>query len=210
MLATIMINNTHNIILIIISVLFGFQNFTGQELNENYILFSKSNERPEYLEFKNDSIVARKPYYTHNESNLLISDSTKTGQRIYKDYYYTKRNDTIIIFDFRNCNNVAFSMTDKKHFENSELGMLYVLRKFYKKTPDVAISIEKKILWLDSPKTTNGIVQKTGKKNRKLARIMRKKDTTNIKTQFFKGYEAFEKFGYEYVFGIIEVSEKER
>ena len=202
-----MTNNTKNIIFIILFVL-GFQNTSGQDLNEDYMLFSKIDDRTEYLEFKSDSIVTRKPYYFRNGCGLANLQSTKADKKIYKDYRYIKQNDTIRIYDFQNSSSVDFRMKNERFFENADLGIVYVLRKFYDEFPDVAVSFENEIYWLDSPETSNGIIKKGGKKNRKLTRIMRNKDTTNTKAQVYKGYQAFEKFGYEYVFGIIEVSEK--
>ncbi len=202
-----MTNNTKNIIIIIVLIL-GFQNISGQDLNVDYMLFSKIDDRTEYLEFKSDSIVTRKPYYFRSGCGLANLQSTKTNTEIYKDYRYTKQNDTIRIYNFQNSNSVDFRITNERFFENADLGMVYVLRKFYDEFPDVAVRFENEIYWLDSPETSNGIIKKGGKKNRKLARLMRKKDTTNINAQVYKGYQAFEKFGYEYVFGIIEMSEK--
>ena len=200
-----MTNSTQNFILIILLVL-RFQNISGQELNQNYMLFSKIDDRTEYLEFKNDSIVELKPYYPRSSCGLAFLQLANSG--IYKDYRYNKQNDTIRIYDFQNSNSVDFIMTNKSFFENADLGMVYVLIKFYDEFPKIAVRFENETYWLDSPKTSNGIIKRRGKKNRKLARILRKKDTTNLNFDIYKGYKAFEKFGFEYVFGIIEITEK--
>jgi hypothetical protein len=192
----------------IIILTLGCQNIYSQKLNEDYMLFSKTDEQTEYLEFKNDSVVERKPYYFRNGCGLANLQVRQNKTEFYKDYKYEKLNDTITIYDFDNFKNIVFRINDENSIENSELGIVYVRRKYYEEFPDVAVKYDNEIFWLDTRETSNGIIRKGGKKNRKLARLMRKKDTSNVKVEIFKGYEAYEKFGYKYVFGIIEVSEK--
>ena len=195
-------NRLEKIILIALLTL-GCKSTYGQELNENYMLFSKSDKRTEYLEFKNDSIVERKPYIYHTGGLASLPNSS-----IFKEYRYEKLIDTIRIYEFETSNDVVFRLSKNNFLENSDLEMVYVRRNIFDEFPDVAVRFENETYWLDSPKTSNGIIKSGGRKNRKLARIMRKKDTTNLNFEIYKGYKAFEKFGYENVFGIIEVSEK--
>ena len=85
---------------------------------------------------------------------------------------------------------------------------VYVLREIFEKFPDLAVKYNNNYYWLDSPESSNGIITKDGKKNRKLSRILKNKDSTELEIKVYKEYEAFERFGYEYIFGIIEVREK--
>jgi len=192
---------------------FGCQYAFAQQLNENYMLFSKSNEYSEYLEFKNDSVVTRKRYISLLGCSLAKLQADSRDDSIFKDYRYKKYNNTITIYNFDKSSQATFTMTNKNYFASAATSLIYVLRSSFDKYPAVVVNFENEFFWLEdsvkNPKKPTRITRKARKKSRKFNRIIRR---TNIKKHFilevYKGYEAFDKFGYEYVFGIITLKRK--
>ena len=172
------------------------------------MLFSNVKESSEYIEFKNDSILTRKPYISHYGCNLSKNLTTQSKDNIYKDYKYKIHNDTVTIFKFDNREDSKYKIYNNQYLENSDKNEVYVLRSDFEKFPDLAVKYNDEIYWLDSPETSNGIITKNGRNNRKLKKIMKNKTVDNTEVKVYKNYDAFSKFGYNYVFGIIEVKNK--
>ena len=146
--------------------LFGYKNSFGQKMNKNYMLFSKSDEYTEYLEFKNDSIVTRKPHLI--KCGVRITESKNEESNIYRDYQYEKHENKITIYNFDKSNDLILRNSDTDYFINEHFGFLYVLRNLFDEFPDLAMKLEKEIFWLDSPKTSCGIVRKKRKEKPKV------------------------------------------
>jgi len=173
----------------------------SQKINSDYLLFSDNNNS-EYLVFKNDSIVTRKVYHA---GGILIKDSAYYN--VYRDYSYEIKNDSLTIFDFEKGSYVRYKINDQ-YFENSLRREIYVLRSDFEDFPDLAVKYNENFFWIDSPKTSNGLLIKSGKRNRKLSGVMKNKTADNIDFKLYRNYEAFEKFGYKYIFGVIEIWDK--
>jgi len=174
-------------------------NLYSQKINEEYYLFSNENIS-ENLIFKNDSIVISKPIF---RGGIFIESNYK--EKIYK---YEIINDTLIIYNFRDSGNLKYKITEN-YIENSERKEIFIIRNEFEKFPDLAVKFEDQIYWIDSPQTSNGVITKEGKVNRKIQKLFKNKNIDNLNLKLYKGYEAFIEFGYQYVFGIINVTEKQ-
>ncbi len=172
------------------------------------MLFSNTKESSEYIEFKNDSILVRKPYISHFGFNLSKNKRIESKENIFKEYKFSLYNDTITIFKFDNGEDLKYKIHKNQYFENSDKKEIYVLRSDFEKYPYLAVKYKNEIYWLDLPKTSNGIITKNGRNNRKLKKIMKNKTADNTEIKVYKNYDAFAKFGYNYVFGIIELKDK--
>lgn len=181
-----------------------FGNLTSQNLNENYMLFSNSKENSEYLEFISDSTLLRKPYIPSYYSSLS-KHINLTSENVYKEYKFEKKNDTIIIFGFNYFKDVKYKITENNYFENSNTKEVYVLRKLYEKTPYIVVMYKNKFYFLDSD-GVNPNKKVRYKKN--IDKIIKNIDAKKYEVNVYKSYDAFEKFGYEYVFGIVEIIKK--
>jgi hypothetical protein len=210
-LATISEKKMRNLIYILI-ILLNFESINSQEMNVDYMLFSNSKENSEYIEFINDSVFIRKPYYSNSGCGLayLSVKNSDNNENKYKKYRYSKKNDKITFFEFNNTENVEFIISKNNYFENSNTKEVYIKRKLFDKSPNLAVRYKEKYYWLDSPETSNGIITKNGKKNKQLSRILKNKDTSNVEILIYKEYNAFKKFGFEYVFGVIDIKEKKQ
>ncbi len=163
----------------------------GQVMNENYILFDGNEENEtEYIEFKNDSILIRKPKYP---SPRAVIDIYKIDS-IHKEYKYSIYNDSLIIFDFFYKKNSHFKF-NSNHFENDSIKKIYVLRSLFDKTPDSHLKYKNEFYWMSG-------------KDRKREKILKKIDHTKVEYKLYLGYNAFKNFGYKYVYGVFEILDK--
>lgn len=173
-------------------------NLYSQKINEEYYLFSNENIS-ENLIFKNDSIVISKPIF---RGGIYLKSNYE--EKVYK---YDIIKDTLIIYNFRNSENLNFRIT-KNYIENSERKEIYIIRNDFEKFPDLAVKFKDKIYWIDSPQTSNGVITKEGKVNRKVQKLFKNEEIDNLNFRIYRGYDAFSKFGFKYVFGIIDVTKK--
>lgn len=197
------------LIAIISLLLFESLNLFSQELNENYLLFSDKRESSEYIEFISDSMLLIIPNYSGKGCLLLNTDYPST-EKLNNKYEYKVNKDTLTIFHFNGVIRANYRIVENKYIENSETKEIYVLWKEFDRTPDIAVYYNRKYYWIDTPETSNGIVTKEGKKNRKLSRILNKMDTSMFDVKIYRNYEAFKNHGYKYVFGIVELIDKQR
>jgi hypothetical protein len=185
-------------ILIILLMFFSFSLFS-QKLNEEYYLFSAENIS-ENLILKNDTIIALKPIFRGG----VYIDSDYYNESTYK---YEILKDTLLIYNFKKAEIIKYKI-GKNYLENSDRKEIYAVRSDFEKFPDLAIKYKEDIYWIDSPETSNGVITKEGKPNRKLKKIFKGKNTDNMSFNLYNGYEAYKLFGYEYIFGIIEVTDE--
>lgn len=197
MLADIIPENVVKNILIILSFLFSL-NLYSQKINEEYYLFSDEHNS-ENLILKNDSILIIKPIF---RGGIYIKSHYEEQK-----YKYEIIKDTLIIYNFKNAKNVKYKIAEN-YIENSVRKEIYVIRNAFDTNPDLAVKYNDKIHWIDSPQTSNGVIIKEGKVNRKIRKLFKGKNCDDLSLKLYSGYDAFKLFGYQYVFGIIEVRDK--
>ena len=174
-------------------------NLYSQKINEEYYLFSNENIS-ENLIFKNDSIVISKPIF---RGGIYLKSYYE--EKVYK---YQIIKDSLIIYNFRNSDHLKYKITEN-YIENSDRKEIYIIRNDFEKFPNLAVKFKDKTYWIDSPQTSNGVIIKDGKLNRKIQKLFKTEGVDNLNFKLYSGYDAFTKFGFQYVFGIIEVTKKE-
>lgn len=174
-------------------------NLYSQKFNEEYYLFSNENIS-ENLIFKNDSIVISKPIF---RGGIYLKSYYE--EKVYK---YEIIKDSLIIYNFRNSENIKFKIKEN-YIENSDRKEIYIIRNDFEKFPDLAVKFKDKIYWIVSPQTSNGVIIKERKVNKKIQKLLKNEEIDNLNIKLYSGYDAFSKFGFKYVFGIIEVTKKE-
>jgi len=150
----------------------------GQIINENYCSIGEGNS--EIVIFKNDSLVDILPFRPHLY-NLGI-----------KNLKYQKLHDTIFI----KRNNIVekYQIIESALVNYAERKVL-VLRKDFNKDPDIYALFRNKFYIV-------------GKRNRELKLLLKQIDEDKIVTKIIKGFDAYEKYGYKYSFGVILIEEK--
>ncbi|WP_299766222.1 hypothetical protein [uncultured Dokdonia sp.] len=186
-----------------IILLLSFENVCAQTMNEKYMFFSNSTTSSEYIEFITDSTLTYKPYYSGIGCSFA-KPRKRSSSRTYKEYNYVKKKDTITIFGFNDSNDIKYRITENNYFENAKTKEIYVLRKILDKHENVVITYNNNYYQLE----LNGVITKNKKKNKKITRLLKSKDTSKLTIKTYRAYEAFEKFGYKYVFGVIELTKK--
>ena len=155
-----------------------------------------------YLTFKNDSVV------------LISSVPRHMWQYFEKELKYKKQSGelTIYIEDSMKLPNYGFNDHKQLKVEGNALvneahKSLYVVRKDFQKSPDLFIKFEGKEYKIDMGEGNSyGLLTKLPKKNRKLKRELKNFNLNEYQTKLITGFDAYENFGYKYVFGVIELT----
>lgn len=189
----------------------------SQEFNKIYYgIVSDSTSRNHYIEFKNDSIVE------------LISIPRHMQPQSKTTFSYFKKNGTIIIKSNEKIEQKADGNNQGKfsHFsENTVLEInekaltdnknkvIYVFLEDFKKKHYITYIINGKEFKQESLMTNSyGLIDKKARMNRKLERKLKtiksdlEKEKYNIVV--YKGLDAYLKFGYDKVMGVIELNRK--
>jgi len=197
----------------LILILLSLQEISGYTQNLNNQYFRVSNENlniyANYLTFINDTVVVFSNIYRPMEKNIRIELKYKKTKDIIEIYSPKNLLDSIDLTKYGFKNNkkleiVENALLDK---ENSDI---YILRKDFKKNPDLIFVIENEKYRLDMGETDSyGLVTKSPRRNRKLERKLKMfKDNSDFELKILKGYDAYEKYGYDYVFGVFEITRK--
>ena len=189
----------------------------SQELNKIYYgIVSDSIHRNHYLEFKNDSIVELTSILRHMQPQLRI------------ELKYSEQNGTISINsenkDEKNHNELnqfGFSaFTSGISLENDEKALLdknnkvvYVYLDDFKKTHYTTYLIDGEEYKQENfIANSYGLIERGMKMNRKLKKKLKriKSDLENEEYNIvvYKGIDAYLKFGYDKVMGVIELKRK--
>jgi len=133
-----------------------------------------------------------------------------------KELIYKKQSDrlTIYVTDSMKLYNYGFKNEKQLTIEGNALlneiqKDLYVVRNDFDKSPNLFIKFEGKDYEVDMGESNSyGLLTKSAKKNRKLQRELKKINLDDYDAILTKGIEAYIKFGYKYVFGVIELKHK--
>ena len=187
-------------------IAFSFIDSFSQKLDTKYYFFSNDTLMTDhYLTFKNDSIVEISSVPRHMWKYMI------------QDFKYEKFNEKIVIH-----NDTSLLLDNYGFSENKELTIqgnglvneirkeIYVKRKDFKKTPKITMILGGKKYKVDMGETNSyGLVVKHGRKNWRLNRKLKKIRWNEYEINVIKGYEAYKKYGYNYVFGVIEYNKRQ-
>ncbi|AZQ44013.1 hypothetical protein [Nonlabens ponticola] len=184
----------------------------AQEFNKVYYgIASDSINRDHYLEFKNDSVVELisihvhmqpqlriKLTYSNNEGNILIESDQETKQ----DANQIKQ------YGFNPFLNEIHIEKDGKALLNKVDGIVYVIYDDFKNKSYTTYIIDSiKYRQENAIANSYGLLERKPKRNRKLKRKLKKikSDLYNYQIEVYKGIDAYLKYGYDNVFGVIEL-----
>lgn len=187
----------------------------SQELNKIYYgIVSDSINRNHYLEFKNDSIVELTSIRRHMQPQLRIelTYSNNEGNISIKSDQITEQDaDKIKQYGFTSFLTGIYIENDGKAFLNKTDGIIYVVYDDFKNksyTTYIIDGIEYR--QEDAIANSYGLLEREPKINRKLKRKLKEieSDLKNYEIEVHKGIDAYLKFGYEKVLGVIELKRK--
>ena len=187
----------------------------SQEFNKLYYgIVSDSINRNHYLEFKNDSIVELISIRRHMQPQLRIelTYSKHDGNiSINPDKINEQKAEEIKQYGFNPFLTEVFLENDGKAFLNKTDKIIYVEHNDFKNesyTTYIIDGIEYR--QKDAIANSYGLLERQPKRNRKLKRKLKKiePDIENYKIEVHKGIDAYLKFGYEKVLGVIELKRK--
>lgn len=209
--------NKHLKILITLLICFLSTQQYSQELNQKYfgIVSSKSSIN-HYLEFKNDSIVELTPvnqsmqsYYgntlKYSRENRTITIEIASNEN--------RNSENIIRDDFFHFSEPVLLHIDKKALLDKKNDVVYILSDDFKKRNYTTFIIDGEEFRQESLMTyplgfLSGDVKKNRKLKRKLRKIKSDLDSKNYNIIIYRGLDAYLKFGYDKVFGVVELNRK--
>lgn len=193
------------IILLSAIVLFSVSNCFSQRLNDKYYFLPADTVLIDhFLTFKNDSVVQ------------ISSVPRHMWKYFEKDLKYEKQGTLVLIFVDDSLQLINYGFKDIKELKiegnaltNEFRREVYVLRKDFDKSPDLILKFDSKDYNIDMGRSNSyGLVTKSPKTNKQLQRKLKTVDLNDYEINLIKGYDAFKKYGYKYVFGVIELKMK--
>jgi hypothetical protein len=175
-----------------------------------YIISNDSVHSDHYLTFLNDSMaeissvprtmsgMARTELlYKKIDGNLVITTNTNSV-------------DSLVIKNFGFSNDKELVIRDRA-LVNSRNSEVYVVRSDFKKNPAMFIFCDGKEFKQNMGKSDGyGLVNRSPRRNRRLERKLKSiNNFDDYEIKLHKGYDAYLKYGYKYVFGVIELIRKE-
>ena len=187
----------------------------SQEFNKIYYgIVSDSINRNHYLEFKNDSIVELTSIRRHMQPQLRIelTYSKNEGNISINSDHITKEDaNEIKQYGFIPFLTESNMRTDGKALLNRTDKIVYVVYDDFKNESYTTYIIDgTEYRQEDAIANSYGLLEREPKRNRKLKRKLKKigSDIENYEIQVYKGINAYLKFGYEKVLGVIELKRK--
>jgi hypothetical protein len=189
----------------IVLIAFLTANAYSQKYNTKYYSLSEDTLLVDhFLTFKNDSIVqissVPRTMWHYFEKNLKY---IKKGNKIYisaddslqlKKYGFQSKKELII---------EGHALTNASQRE------VYVIRQDFDKYPDLILHIGDKEYSIDMGKSDSyGLIIKKPKQNKRLQRSLKQIDFDKYDATIIKGFSAYRKYGYKYVFGVVELNMK--
>ena len=205
---------TLRILITLLICLFACESYSQEFDKIYYGIVSDSINRNHYLEFKNDSIVELTSIRRHMQPQLRIelTYSNNDGNISIKTDRITEQDaDEIRQYGFNPFLTEIYLENDGKAFINRTDGIVYVNYDDFRNdnyTTYIIDGIEYR--QEDAIANSYGLLERVPKRNRKLKRKLKKieSDIENYEIRVYKGIDAYLKFGYEKVLGVIELKRK--
>ena len=176
-----------------------------------------------YLSIPNDSVNLRHTLIFYSDSIVEISsEHSFYGYRYNKKIKY-KRVDNIIsinidkklILDTVFNTTFGFNGIKKLTIEGNALiceteKVIYVKKDDFQKPRNFYVIIDgKKHIQPTGQRKLFGFINLPYRANRKLRKELNKLDLDDYDSRLLRGFEAYEKYGYKYIFGVLEIEKKE-
>lgn len=197
------------------STLMIFSSCQAQKLNKIYYGVSSDSSHHEHLlEFKTDTTLEISTFPRHMSRQFkLILNYKRTGNTIKIFHQNITQTDSISLLKNRLsqfANNTTFKL-DKRAIVDTSSKIVYVIYKDFSKKYFLTYIIDGNIYKKESGLAdVYGIIKNNPKENAalrtKLTSLNDSIDNYTIKV--YKGFDAYNKFGYNCVFGVIEFQQK--
>ena len=178
----------------------------SQELNKLYYgIATDSTQNHHYLSFENDPLAKITSVHRHMSPRQEII------------FTYSSQNGLITMnkIETDNLRNIGNNELKLEIDENALVDrtnkVVYIMNKDYDKLNVITYIIDGEEYRQKNTVTNSyGIVEKTPRRNRKLKRKVKEIEdkVENYKIEIIKGINAYDIYGYEYVFGVIKLSGK--
>ena len=202
------------ILIILLICLFASESYS-QEFNKIYYgIVSDSISRNHYLEFKNDSIVELYSIQRHMQSQfkMVFVFKKENGKiRIQKNRIKPTELEKLNQYGFEYFSKKIELDTDGKALLDKTNRVVYVIYDDFKNDKYTTYIIDGNEYRQENALANSyGLLEREPKRNRKLKRKLKKieSDLKNYKIEVHKGIDAYLKFGYEKVLGVIELNRK--
>ena len=202
------------ILIILLICLFASESYS-QEFNKIYYgIVSDSISRNHYLEFKNDSIVELYSIQRHMQSQFKMAFVFKKENgkiRIQKNRITPTELEKLNQYGFEYFSKKIELDTDGKALLDKTNRVVYVIYDDFKNDNYTTYIIDGNEYRQENALANSyGLLEREPKRNRKLKRKLKKieSDLKNYKIEVHKGIDAYLKFGYEKVLGVIELNRK--
>ena len=202
------------ILIILLICLFASESYS-QEFNKIYYgIVSDSISRNHYLEFKNDSIVELYSIQRHMQSQFKMAFVFKKENgkiRIQKNRITPTELEKLNQYGFEYFSKKIELDTDGKALLDKTNRVVYVIYDDFKNDNYTTYIIDGNEYRQENALANSyGLLEREPKRNRKLKRKLKKieSDLKNYKIEVYKGIDAYLKFGYEKVLGVIELNRK--
>jgi hypothetical protein len=200
------------ILLTLLSMGFGF--CSGQRLNTIYYgVSSDSLHRGHQIKFTNDTTLELSTFPRHMSHQFTLTFSYKKNNKILTIHNGNiSQRDSIALLNngFNQYVNQVILFIDGKALTDASNGMVYVPHEDFKKYNLIYIIDGKVYKQETGLPDSYGLINSTAKENKALTNKMTsmKADLSNYDIKIYKGLTAYKKFGYESVFGVIELKRK--
>lgn len=178
----------------------------SQKLNKLYYgIATDSAKMNHYLSFENDTLVKIRSIHRHMSPPQELN------------FTYTSQNGIITMNQIETdslryiVNNELKLEIDRKALIDRTNKVVYILNKDYEKLNFTTYIIDgEEYRQKNTVSNSYGLVEKTPRRNRKLKRKVKEieKKIEEYKIEIIKGIDAYDTYGYEYIFGIIKLSVK--
>jgi hypothetical protein len=179
-----------------------------------YGVSSDSLHRGHQIEFKNDSALELSSFPRHMSQQFRLTLTYKRTGKALKVYNTNiSKGDSIALINhgFNQYLNNTILTIEEKALTDDLNKLVYVLHKDFKRKYYLIYLIDgKKYKQETGLSDSYGLINNKTKENKVLKDKMTsmKDDLNNYDLKIYKGLDAYRKFGYESVFGVIELKRK--
>ena len=179
-----------------------------------YGVSSDSLYRGHQIEFKTDTSLELSSFPRHMSQQFRLTLNYKKTDKTLEIYNTNvSKGDSIALINhgFKQYLNNTILTIEGKALRDDLNNLVYVLHKDFKKKYYLIYLIDGKMYKQETGLSDSyGLINNRGRENKELKHKMTsmKDDLNNYDLKIYKGLDAYKKFGYERVFGVIELKRK--
>jgi hypothetical protein len=202
-------------LLLLTFLLLFFDLCEAQRLNKAYYGLSSDSSRNEHLlEFKNDTTVEIRTFPRHMSKGFRMTLKYKTVNNaieIYSDRYSHQDSVALRNSGFEQFLSTVTLTAKRKVLMDTSNKLLYALYNDFKDKYYLTYIIDGKVYKQETGLTdAYGLIKNRAKENKELQDKLTliKNDLERYAIRVYKGVDAYKKFGYRSIFGVVELKRK--